>query len=56
MVLLKNKETCKILATAADSEELILNQNLVRYSESTIEPTCYPDNAEGIIHSFADRY
>jgi dipeptidyl-peptidase-3 len=33
-----------------------LNNNLVRYNESSIEPIVYPESFEGIIHSFADRY
>ena len=33
-----------------------LNNNLVRYSESMIEPKCYPETFEGIILSFADRF
>lgn len=33
-----------------------VNNNLVRYSENTIEPRCYPATFEGIILSYADRY
>jgi len=33
-----------------------LNNNLVRYSESSIEPTHYPETFEGIILSYADRF
>lgn len=33
-----------------------LNNNLVRYSESSIEPICYPESFEGIILSYADRH
>ena len=33
-----------------------LNNNLVRYSEEAIEPICYPQKLEAIIHSYADRY
>ena len=33
-----------------------LNNNLVRYSESSIEPVCYPESFEGIILSYADRF
>jgi len=33
-----------------------LNNNLVRYSESSIEPKCYPESFEGIILSYADRH
>ena len=35
---------------------LELNNNLMRYSESSIEPVCYPESFEGIILSFADRH
>lgn len=34
----------------------VINNNLVRYSEKTIEPTCYPTTKEGLISSYADRY
>ena len=33
-----------------------LNNNLVRFTESTIEPLCYPESFEGIILSYADRH
>ena len=33
-----------------------LQENLVRYTDSCIEPTSYPENFQGIILSFADRY
>ena len=33
-----------------------LNNNLVRYNEGSIEPICYPESFEAIIHSYADRY
>ena len=33
-----------------------LNNNLVRYNSTTIEPTIYPECFEGIIASYADRY
>lgn len=32
------------------------NNNLFRYSESSIEPLCYPETFEGVIHSYADRF
>jgi len=32
------------------------NNNLFKYSESVIEPRCYPSTFEGIILSYADRY
>ncbi len=35
---------------------LEVNNNLVKYNESSIEPICYPSNFEGIISSYADRY
>jgi hypothetical protein len=35
---------------------LDLNNNLVRYSETSIQPIVYPECHEGIILSFADRY
>ena len=35
---------------------LELNNNLMRYSESAIEPVLYPERFEAIIHSYADRY
>jgi len=33
-----------------------VNNNLVRYSENTVQPRCYPETFEGIILSYADRY
>jgi len=33
-----------------------LNNNLVRYNSSTIEPTIYPECFEGIIASYVDRF
>ena len=33
-----------------------LNNNLVRYNSSMIEPTVYPECFEGIIASYVDRY
>merc|ERR1712178_429315 len=33
-----------------------VNNNLVRYSESCIEPVIYPETFEGVILSYADRY
>jgi len=33
-----------------------LNNNLVRYNKSMIEPMVYPECFEGIIASYADRY
>lgn len=33
-----------------------LNNNLVRYTENTIEPVCYPESFEGIILSYSDRF
>ena len=33
-----------------------LNNNLVRYNSSTIEPIVYPECFEGIILSYADRF
>ena len=45
-----------IVAAKAKPRRVILNNNLIRYCESTIEPICYPENFEGIIHSFADRF
>ena len=33
-----------------------LNNNLVRYNSTTIEPITYPECFEGIIASYADRY
>jgi dipeptidyl-peptidase-3 len=33
-----------------------VNNNLCRYSESSIEPVHYPENFEGLILSYADRY
>ena len=33
-----------------------LNNNLVRYSENSIEPVCYPESFEGICLSWADRF
>lgn len=33
-----------------------LNNNLIRYKETCIEPIVYPERMEAIIHSFADRY
>ena len=35
---------------------MMLNNNLKRYSETSIEPVSYPASFEGIILSFADRY
>jgi dipeptidyl-peptidase-3 len=35
---------------------LELNNNLVRYNESAIEPVLYPERLEAIIHSYSDRY
>ena len=35
---------------------LDLNNNLVRYSEKSIEPVCYPENFQGVILSYADRF
>lgn len=35
---------------------LVLNNNLQRLNESTIYPMTYPENLEGLILSFADRY
>lgn len=35
---------------------LDLNNNLVRYAETSIQPVVYPECHEGIILSFADRY
>lgn len=33
-----------------------LNNNLVRYSDTNIEPQVYPESFEGIILSYADRF
>mmetsp|Transcript_3470 Transcript_3470/g.2473 ORF Transcript_3470/g.2473 Transcript_3470/m.2473 type:complete len:99 (+) Transcript_3470:1675-1971(+) len=33
-----------------------LNNNLIRYDEENIEPICYSETFEAIIHSYADRY
>jgi dipeptidyl-peptidase-3 len=33
-----------------------LNNNLVRYSETCIEPCSYPETFEGVILSYADRF
>lgn len=33
-----------------------LQENFVRYTDACIEPTSYPENIQGIILSFADRY
>lgn len=33
-----------------------LQDNLVRYTDSCIEPMSYPENFQGVILSFADRY
>ena len=33
-----------------------LNNNLVRYSDSMVEPQVYPESFEGIILSYADRF
>ena len=33
-----------------------LNNNLIRYNESMIEPTHYPECFEGIIMSYEDRF
>ena len=33
-----------------------LNNNLIRYTETCIEPILYPERMEAIIHSYADRY
>jgi hypothetical protein len=33
-----------------------LNNNIIRYNEKSVEPILYPENFEGIIHSYADRY
>jgi len=33
-----------------------LNNNFVRYNESTIEVLTYPETFEGIIASYADRF
>lgn len=33
-----------------------LNNNLIYYNESCIEPQCYPEKFEGIIMSFRERY
>lgn len=35
---------------------VVLNNNLVRYNESCVEPVCYPETFEGLIASFVDRY
>lgn len=35
---------------------LDVNNNLVRYNEKSVEPATYPENFEGIILSYADRY
>ena len=33
-----------------------LNNNLMRYNKSNIEPVVYPECFEGIIASYADRF
>ena len=36
--------------------QLVMNNNLVRYNESQIEPIFYPSCFEGIIASSVDRF
>jgi len=45
-----------IVAKKKKARRLELNNHLVRYSESSIEPVCYPESFEGIILSYADRH
>ena len=33
-----------------------LNNNLIYYNESTIEPICYPETIESLPISYADRF
>lgn len=33
-----------------------LNNNLMRYSEDSIEPVCYPESMTGMCLSWADRF
>ena len=46
----------KIVLAKKKPRRLDLNNNLVRYSETTVVPVTYPECHEGIILSFADRY
>jgi len=46
----------KIVQKKKKPRRIEVNNNLVRYNESSIEPINYPENFEGIILSYADRF
>jgi hypothetical protein len=46
----------QIVIAKKKPRRLDLNNNLVRFSEKCIEPVCYPENFQGVILSYADRF
>lgn len=46
----------ELIALKKKPRRVELNNNLVRYNESKIEPQVYPECFEGIIKSYDDRY
>ena len=46
----------EIVIAKKKPRRLDLNNNLVRFSEKSIEPVCYPENFQGVILSYADRF
>ena len=46
----------EIIVKNKKGRRLECNNNLFKYSESCIQPICYPATLEGVILSYADRY
>jgi len=46
----------EIVITNKKARRLEVNNNLVKYNESCIEPVCYPENFEGVILSYTERH
>lgn len=46
----------KLVVKNKKPRRIELNNNLMRYNESVIEPVVYPESFEGIIKSYADRF
>lgn len=46
----------EIIVKNKKGRRLEVNNNLIKFNESTIQPVCYPSCFEGIIMSYGDRY
>ena len=46
----------EVLVKNQKGRGLIVQNNLRKYTEDTIDAITYPENFQGVIHSFAQRY